>query len=124
MYSTSDATKGKLSHTAYEVLKQTKDFALLEVDLLTGRKHQIRVHLADIGHPVVGDQKYGKGNDAHKRLALHARSISFQHPFSGAQLTFETKVPVYFNKLVGSLDQVSALQTNATEAETHRQSQI
>lgn len=124
VYSTSDATKGKLSHTAYEVLKQTKDFALLDVDLLTGRKHQIRVHLADIGHPVVGDRRYGKGNDAHKRLALHARSISFQHPFSGSQLTFETKVPVYFNKLVGSLDQVSALQTNATEAETDCQSQV
>ncbi len=116
VYSTPDTTKGKLSHTAYEVLKQTKDFALLDVHLLTGRKHQIRVHLADIGHPVVGDRKYGKGNDAHKRLALHARLISFQHPFSGTQLTFETKVPVYFNKLVGSLDQVSAQQTDTTEA--------
>jgi RluA family pseudouridine synthase len=103
VYSTSDATKGKLSHTAYKVLKETKDFALLEVDLLTGRKHQIRVHLADIGHPVVGDKRYGKGNEARMRLALHARSISFRHPFSGEQLTFETKPPAYFNKLVGSL---------------------
>lgn len=103
VYSTSDATKGKLSHTAYKVLKETKDFALLEVDLLTGRKHQIRVHLAGIGHPVVGDRKYGKGNEARTRLALHARSISFRHPFSGEQLTFETKAPAYFNRLVGSL---------------------
>ena len=103
VYSTSDATKGKLSHTAYKVLKETKDFALLEVDLLTGRKHQIRVHLAGIGHPVVGDKRYGKGNEARTRLALHARSISFRHPFSGEQLTFETKPPAYFNKLVGSL---------------------
>lgn len=116
VYSTSDTRKGRLSHTAYKVLKETKDFALLEVDLLTGRKHQIRVHLAGIGHPVVGDQKYGKGNKAHKRLALHARSISFRHPFSGKQLTFETKVPVYFNQLVGNLDQVNAQQTNATDA--------
>lgn len=116
VYSTSDTRKGRLSHTAYKVLKETKDFALLEVDLLTGRKHQIRVHLAGIGHPVVGDQKYGKGNKAHKRLALHARSISFRHPFSGKQLTFETKVPVYFNQLVGNLDQVNAQQTNATGA--------
>ncbi|MEK6600865.1 MAG: RluA family pseudouridine synthase [Candidatus Binatota bacterium] len=116
VYSTSDPRKGRLSHTAYKVLKETKDFALLEVDLLTGRKHQIRVHLAGIGHPVVGDQKYGKGNKAHKLLALHARSISFRHPFSGKQLTFETKVPVYFNQLVGNLDQVNAQQTNATDA--------
>jgi tRNA pseudouridine32 synthase/23S rRNA pseudouridine746 synthase/23S rRNA pseudouridine1911/1915/1917 synthase len=53
MYSTSNPAKGRLARTAYKVLKQTKDFALLEVDLLTGRKHQIRVHLAGIGHAVV-----------------------------------------------------------------------
>ncbi len=104
VYSTSDTTKGHLSHTAYKVLKETTDFSLLEVDLLTGRKNQIRVHLAGIGHPIVGDKKYGKGNSTHKRLALHARSISFKHPFSGKQLTFDAKVPVYFNKLVGSVD--------------------
>ncbi len=104
VYSTSDTTKGKLSHTAYKVLRQTKDFALLEVDLLTGRKNQIRVHLAGIGHAIVGDKKYGKGDRAHARLALHARSISFKHPFSGEQLTFKAKVPVYFNTLVGSVD--------------------
>ncbi len=109
VYSTSDATKGKLAHTAYKVLKETKDFALLEVDLLTGRKHQIRVHLAGLGHPVVGDRKYGKGNEARTRLALHARSISFRHPFSGEQLTFETKAPEYFNKLVGSLTRHSEM---------------
>jgi tRNA pseudouridine32 synthase/23S rRNA pseudouridine746 synthase/23S rRNA pseudouridine1911/1915/1917 synthase len=108
VYSTSGTTKGKLSHTAYQVLKQTNDFALLEVDLLTGRKHQIRVHLADIGHPVVGDQKYGKGDKFYKRLALHAKSISFQHPLSGASLTYETKVPAYFNRLVGGLNQINA----------------
>jgi RluA family pseudouridine synthase len=108
VYSSSNPTIGRLSHTAYEVLKQTKDFALLEVDLLTGRKHQIRVHLADIGHPVVGDQRYGKGDKVHKRLALHAKSISLQHPFSGAPLTFSTRVPGYFNRLVGSSDQTNA----------------
>ncbi len=116
VYSTSDTTKGKLSHTAYTVLKETKDHALLEVDLLTGRKHQIRVHLADIGHPVVGDKKYGKGIKAHQRLALHAKSISFRHPFTGEQLTFEARVPEYFNKLVGSLSQVNAQQTNTADA--------
>ena len=101
VYSTSDPAKGKLSHTAYRVLKETKEFSLLEVNLLTGRKHQIRVHLADIGHPVVGDDKYGKGKGAYGRLALHAKSISFTHPVSGKRLTFETGFPEYFNKLLG-----------------------
>jgi len=99
VYSTSDTRKGKLSHTAYRVLKETENFSLLEVELLTGRKHQIRVHLADNGHPVLGDNKYGTGNQRYKRLALHALSISFRHPFSGKELTFETKVPAYFKKI-------------------------
>jgi RluA family pseudouridine synthase len=103
VYSTSDTTKGKLSHTAYRVLKEAGSLSLLEIDLLTGRKHQIRVHLADKGHPVVGDKKYGKAGDAHRRLALHAASITFRHPRTGRELTFETKAPAYFSGLVGSL---------------------
>lgn len=103
VYSTSDPASGKLSRTAYRVLRQTKDFALLEVDLLTGRKNQIRVHLAGIGHPIVGDRKYGKRDDSYSRLALHARVISFRHPFSGEQLTFTAEVPGHFHKLVGAL---------------------
>jgi len=114
VYSTSDTRKGKLSHTAYKVLKETRDFALLEVDLLTGRKHQIRVHLAGIGHPVVGDRRYGKENKAHQRLALHARSISFRHPFTGELVTFESRVPAYFSQLVGHFDRVNAQQANPT----------
>jgi RluA family pseudouridine synthase len=104
VYSTTDTSKGKLSHTAYKVLRQTKDFALLEIDLLTGRKNQIRVHLAGIGHPIVGDEKYGKGGGSYSHLALHAQSISFKHPASGEVLTFAAKVPGYFGKLVGKID--------------------
>jgi len=107
VYTTGDRHKGKLSRTAYKVLKQTKDYSLLEVDLLTGRKHQIRVHLAGIGHPVVGDQRYGKEHKRVQRLALHAHSISFKHPFSGEPLTFATKVPPFFTTLVGQWQQVS-----------------
>lgn len=109
VYSTTDSTKGKMSHTAYRVLKDTKEFSLLEVDLLTGRKHQIRVHLADIGHPIVGDGKYGYGKKAYECLALHARSISFTHPFSGERLTFDIGFPEYFNKLVVSKKQREGL---------------
>ena len=109
VYSTTDATKGKLSHTAYKVLKDTREFSLLEVNLVTGRKHQIRVHLAEIGHPVLGDEKYGKGKETYKRLALHAKSISFIHPFSGKRLMFETGFPEYFNKLLKIKDQREGL---------------
>jgi tRNA pseudouridine32 synthase/23S rRNA pseudouridine746 synthase/23S rRNA pseudouridine1911/1915/1917 synthase len=102
VYSTPDATKGKLAHTAYKVLKENRQFSLLEINLLTGRKNQIRVHLADTGHPVVGDRKYGKPKDAFRRLALHSKSISFKHPATGQQMTFEARLPNYFNEFMDS----------------------
>jgi RluA family pseudouridine synthase len=104
VYSTLDPAAGKPSRTAYQVLRETKDYSLLEVDLLTGRKHQIRVHLAGIGHPVVGDKKYGKKGDTHSRLALHARSISFNHPFSGEPLAFAAPVPGHIAGLAGGIN--------------------
>jgi len=104
VYSTPDQEKGKLSHTEYTVLKEANGFSLLEIHLLTGRKHQIRVHLSEKGHPVVGDRKYGKGNDGYGTLALHARSISFTHPVSGKRLTFETGIPDFFIRLVGKIE--------------------
>ena len=73
---------------------------MLEVKLLTGRKNQIRVHLAGIGHPIVGDRKYGRAKDACPGLALHARSITFNHPFSGQRMTLAAKVPGFFHKLM------------------------
>ncbi len=101
VYSTTDSTKGKLSQTAYKVLRVMRNVSLLEVLLLTGRKNQIRVHLAGIGHPIVGDTKYGKGDESQPRMALHARSISFQHPSSGERLTIESEVPAFFTMLMG-----------------------
>jgi tRNA pseudouridine32 synthase/23S rRNA pseudouridine746 synthase/23S rRNA pseudouridine1911/1915/1917 synthase len=100
VYSTTDTTRGKLAQTAYRVLKETRQFSLLEITLLTGRKNQIRVHLADKGHPIVGDRKYGKTEDGYKRLALHSKSISFKHPATGQQMTFESRLPSYFNRLM------------------------
>jgi RluA family pseudouridine synthase len=100
VYSTPDPAKGKLSRTAYKVLKETPQFSLLEITLLTGRKNQIRVHLADYGHPVIGDRKYGKSGDKFRRLALHSKSISFKHPATARLLTFEAKPPAYFRNLL------------------------
>jgi tRNA pseudouridine32 synthase/23S rRNA pseudouridine746 synthase len=102
VYSTPDPTRGKLSHTKYTVLKECRGFSLLEIHLLTGRKHQIRVHLSEKGHPVVGDKRYGRENDAYGTLALHARSISFTHPVSGKRMTFETGIPDFFTRLIGN----------------------
>ena len=101
VFSTPDPAKGKLSTTEYRTLREAKGSSLLEINLLTGRKHQIRVQLADKGHPVLGDRKYGRGGDGHPWLALHARSLSFTQPVTGAQLTFSTAVPDYFVTLVG-----------------------
>jgi tRNA pseudouridine32 synthase / 23S rRNA pseudouridine746 synthase len=101
VYSTPDTTLGKLSHTEYKVLKEVRGLTLLEIHLLSGRKHQIRVHLSEKGHPVVGDRKYGKGGTDYGTLALHARALSFTHPVSGERLSFATGIPESFTRLIG-----------------------
>jgi len=117
VYSTSDSTKGKFAHTDYMVLRETKRYSLLEVTLLTGRKNQIRVHLAGIGLPIVGDTKYGKADDEQLRMALHARSISFKHPFSGVKLSFKSEVPDFFTRLVGRIDNEARPQIKPSSAQ-------
>lgn len=104
VYSTPDPAKGKLSHTEYTVRKEARGLSLLEIHLLTGRKHQIRVHFAEQGHPLVGDRKYGRADDNSAVLALHARSISFTHPASGKKLFFETEIPGCFARLIGAME--------------------
>lgn len=104
VYSTSDPARGKLSHTAYTLVKEHKGLSLLQIRLLTGRKHQIRAHFAEKGHPVVGDRKYGRGHAAYPNMALHACSIAFTHPKSGARLHFETRIPPIFARLVGPFE--------------------
>ena len=100
MYSVNDSNKGQLSKTGYKVIKESKTFSLLEINLLTGRKNQIRVHLSEKGNPVAGDNMYGKKDRGIKRLALHAASISITHPFSKKKMIFETEAPVYFKTLM------------------------
>ena len=121
VYSTSDTERGRLSVTDYKVLRVAKGLSLLEVSLLTGRKNQIRVHLAGIGHPIVGDTKYGKEDDSQPRMALHARSISFRHPFNGKQLTFESEIPAFFAALVGRIEQKNELERTVTVSTTSSQ---
>jgi 23S rRNA pseudouridine1911/1915/1917 synthase len=77
-------------------MQANRDYSLLEVNLETGRKNQIRVHMQDIGHPVVGDKKYGSTKNTIGRLGLHARVLAFEHPTTGKALRFETKIPEKF----------------------------
>jgi tRNA pseudouridine32 synthase/23S rRNA pseudouridine746 synthase/23S rRNA pseudouridine1911/1915/1917 synthase len=99
MYSVQDPNKGKFAKTGYKVIKSTSRFSLLEIDLFTGRKNQIRVHLSDIGCPIVGDKTYGKDPKAKGRLALHAASLTILHPYSKKEMTFETGLPNAFKAL-------------------------
>ena len=87
---------GKWAMTEWELAEQASQRALLYLHLLTGRKNQIRVHMADIGHPVVGDGKYGHQDDPGKRMCLHAFRLAFHHPVTGEALYFETPIPRYF----------------------------
>ncbi|MDK2962813.1 MAG: rRNA synthase [Verrucomicrobiota bacterium] len=100
MYSVSDPKKGKLAKTGYRVLKESPSRSLLEIELLTGRKNQIRVHLADKGCPVAGDAKYGDKKKNFKKLTLHSASLTLTHPFSKKEMTFISWVPAYFELLI------------------------
>lgn len=100
IHSSQHKNDGKLAKTEYTVEKETAHFSLLKINLLTGRKNQIRVHLADEGYPVVGDSKYGHQDDKHKQLALHAHLLSFFHPMTGKPVSFEAPLPEYFHKLL------------------------
>ncbi len=102
VFSTNDSRKGKLSTTRYQTLKQVGKRTLLEITLLTGRKNQIRVHLADKGWPIVGDSKYGKKIRDNKRLALHSHILSFDHPYSGKRMTFTSPAPATFHKMAAA----------------------
>ena len=100
VYSVNDSDKGKLSKTGYKVIKESGKYSLLEIDLLTGRKNQIRVHLSEKGHPVVGDNIYGIAEKGKKRLALHSASLKLIHPTTHKEMNFETEIPLCFKNLV------------------------
>lgn len=93
---------GALAITNYKVLKESEDYTLVELHLETGRTNQIRVHMASIGHPVVGDRKYGHGNDSSPvdRLCLHAQTLQFIHPATEQVVRFSSPLPKCFKHLM------------------------
>ena len=96
---------GKEAVTHFKVLKRYNKYTLLEVKIDTGRTHQIRVHMAEIGHPVVGDMVYSNGKNEFgvEGQMLHAKSLDFKHPITGKQMHLEAELPEYFEKVLGQL---------------------
>jgi 23S rRNA pseudouridine1911/1915/1917 synthase len=102
MHSTNDARRGKSAVTHYRVLRRFPALTVLEVTLETGRKNQIRVHLSEMGHPIVGDRAYGSAQDLLGRLGLHAFCLGFNHPTKGIPLLFQTEPPPEFRRYIQS----------------------
>lgn len=98
MYSTQDPS-GQKAITHYRTVKSNAQFALLKVNIETGRKNQIRVHMRELGHSVVGDEKYGFTKDPLKRLGLHASALEFVHPVSKKSIRIESRLPASFKGL-------------------------
>lgn len=101
VYSTQNPEEGKLALTRYRVLKRGSGHTMLEVELDTGRKNQIRVHMKEMGHPIAGDRKYGARPTIIHRLALHAQTLRFAHPVTRHDMNFSTPIPGSFYKLTG-----------------------
>ena len=95
-HSSQEDNGGKYAVSHYKKLKSGNGYSLVEMQLETGRKNQIRVHLQDLGCPVVGDSKYGDGSDPIHRLGLHAYKLCFKHPVTGEDMKFETDIPKAF----------------------------
>ncbi|SYX85692.1 RluA family pseudouridine synthase [Paenibacillus alvei] len=100
MYSSPYQNDGQHAVTHYKTLEANSAYSLLEVHLETGRKNQIRVHMEDLGHPIVGDKKYGAKSRGLGRLGLHARILAFTHPTTGTPMRFDTGIPKPFTRLL------------------------
>ena len=99
--------KGKTAITHFKVLERFNKYTYLQVIIETGRTHQIRVHMAEIGYPVVGDYTYSNGKNEFnvEGQMLHAKSLDFKHPITGKEMHFEAPLPQYFKDILTKLEQ-------------------
>jgi 23S rRNA pseudouridine1911/1915/1917 synthase len=102
VYSSQNPQHGRKAVTHYKKITANKAFSLLRIKLETGRKHQIRVHMQDIEHPIIGDSKYGSTQSPIRRMGLHAQVLAFTHPKTGETFRFETEIPKKFLQLFAS----------------------
>ncbi len=96
VYSTNNPEEGQLAITRYKRLSCNNRFSLMELDLETGRKNQIRVHMHDLGHSIIGDRKYGAKSSPLGRVALHALKLRFANPVTRREMNFDTPIPSRF----------------------------
>lgn len=99
MYSSMKKGDGQLAITDYKVIKENQIYTLVDVDIKTGRKNQIRVHFGDLGHFIIGDDKYGEPSNPIKRLGLHAYELDIIHPFTRKLMKFKAPIPSEFSNL-------------------------
>ena len=104
MYSSKKVGDGQLAITHYKVMKANDNYSLLDVHIDSGRKNQIRVHMGDLGHHVIGDDKYGNPTNPIKRLGLHAYELVLKHPFTGKVMKFTAPMPKEFKILFPNID--------------------
>ena len=96
---------GKNAVTHFEVIRRYSGYTYLDIKIDTGRTHQIRVHLAEIGYPIVGDEVYSNGRNPFgvEGQMLHAKILEFKHPITGQKLRLEAPLPEYFNEVLNKL---------------------
>lgn len=99
MYSSKKPGDGQLAITNYKVLKSNDSYSMLDVNIETGRKNQIRVHLGEMGHHIIGDDKYGEPSNPIHRLGLHAYELDITHPFTDKKFKFTAPIPPEFDLL-------------------------
>ena len=100
VYSSFKEGSGDEAITDYKVLRSNRKYSLVDVDIKTGRKNQIRVHMRELGNPVVGDKMYGSGDNPIKRLALHASELELIHPITNKKYRFRSDIPKKFMELI------------------------
>ena len=103
MYSSKKEGDGQFAVTHYKVIAESEKYSLLDVNIDSGRKNQIRVHLGDIGHHVIGDDKYGNPSNPIKRLGLHAYELDLEHPVTHKMMKFTSPMPKEFSILFKSI---------------------
>lgn len=100
VYSTDNPDEGQFAVTRYRTLRSRGQYSMVELQLETGRKNQIRVHMKDLGHPIAGDKRYGAKTSPIHRLCLHAQTLRFVHPITKRDMNFTSELPAGFTKMV------------------------